>query len=92
MVRVEHIGRADLSDGRLLALTDYYAAGSGVSNLICYGSEGNTSWEAELRDPRMGQYVAFEIDGGRIFAQSFDCYRVELDRSTGKILSQTFTK
>ena len=47
---------------------------------------------AELRDPRVGQYVAFEIDDGRIFAQSFDCYRMELDQATGKILSQTFTK
>jgi hypothetical protein len=91
LVRIDHVGGADLDGGRRLELTDYYSAPANVSNLRCYGPLGEL-WQAELGEPSGGHYVAFETDGDRILANSWDCYLVELDRDTGKILSKTFTK
>jgi hypothetical protein len=75
-----------------LQLTDYYASPDGVSNLRCISKDGSTSWSAELLDPTLGHYVSVEVDEGRIFAQSFNCYRVELDVSSGRAIASEFTK
>jgi hypothetical protein len=92
LIRVDHVGRAELAAGLCLELSDYCSAPNGISNLRCLGPKGEELWQAELGDSQSGHYVAFETDGGRIFAWSFDGYEVQLDRGTGKILSSLFTK
>jgi hypothetical protein len=92
VTRVDHVGEIRLPNGSCLQLTDYYASSDCVSNLRCISNDGSTSWSAELLDPKLGHYVAVEVIGDRIFAQSFDCFRVELDPSNGRAIASEFTK
>jgi hypothetical protein len=92
MSGVDHIGELGLIDGSRLVLTDNYSSPVGVSNLACFGPDGVKLWSAELRDPNAGHYVAMKTEGGRLFANSFDAYYVELDAATGRIIAEQFTK
>lgn len=90
--RVENVGSLTLKDGSSLELTDYYSSPAGVSNLKCLAPDGSDRWSAQLLDAKMGHYVSVEASEGRIFAQSFDCYRIELDPTTGRAIAAEFTK
>ncbi len=37
-------------------------------------------------------YVGFSTNGDKIFANSFNCYRVQIDIEKGQIISTKFTK
>jgi len=92
MGQVSHIGEIALEDGGRLVLTDYYSSPKGLSNLRRLNADGSVCWHAQLRDSSLGHYVSFEMGHDRIFAQSFDCYRVEIDPNTGAALAEEFTK
>jgi hypothetical protein len=63
-----------------------------VGNLARVTSAGEVVWWAELTDTGGDTYVAVETGEGKIVANSWDCYRCEIDLQTGRILSKTFTK
>jgi outer membrane protein assembly factor BamB len=62
-------------------------------NLFCVDAAGTTIWIAETPD-RSGPdaYVSLRVVDGRVVANSWSCYRVVLDDSTGEILETVFTK
>ena len=62
-------------------------------NLLLLGSDGAPVWHAELPKTTSGEaYVRFEVIGGKLFANSWSCYRVEISMRTGKIVQSEFTK
>lgn len=76
-----------------ILLLDYMEMGSGPSrNLIKLDSDGKVSWTAELPTGEPSDcYVSFHLDGD-VFAHSWSCYRVRIDRRSGLITERTFTK
>ncbi len=77
-----------------LVLYDYYRPekryGS-FQNLVRIRPFGSIIFRAELP---VGDdtYVSAEISNGELFANSWGCYRVHLDISTGTVLQRVFTK
>jgi hypothetical protein len=62
-------------------------------NLLRLSAGGSVVWQADLP---VGQhndaYVAVEWSGGRLVANTWSAYRVDLDVNNGRILRSTFTK
>jgi hypothetical protein len=66
-------------------------------NLVRISPSGEIVWRAELpHDPDLTDgfdaYVYVAWHEGRLTANSFSCFRVELDPATGLIVSAEFTK
>jgi hypothetical protein len=80
------------SDDRIVLFE--YPEGDGDSrNLVRMTSEGHVVWRAELPDPGSNDaYVEVRWRDGRLTANSWSCFLVELDPDTGQLLSATFTK
>jgi len=85
-----------LSDGRILIVEDYFKYKNGdKSNLYCLNQNMEVEWFlpfANTNHSSMDNYVGFTTNGNRIFANTFSCYRVEIDTKKGAIISSTFTK
>ncbi|HVZ87866.1 MAG TPA: hypothetical protein VHG72_12905 [Polyangia bacterium] len=77
-----------------IVLLDYAAAPSGPSqNLVRVHSNGEIAWTADLpTSSSTDAYVAFELDGEVLAANSWSGHRVHLDRDTGRIVDRVFTK
>ena len=61
-------------------------------NLWRYSHEKGVIWRAELPQSGANYYVAFELQTGGLWANSWSCFRVAIDLETGTIRSKTFTK
>ena len=85
-----------LANGDLLIIEDdHNYAHVGRSNLYCLGQQMHIKWFLRYphMDPNpMDAYVGFTTHGAKIYANTFSCYRVEIDTVEGEILSVTFTK
>lgn len=85
-----------LSNRKLLIIEDYYKYENGdKSNLYCL----NKNFEVEWFLPYVGKnengldnYVGFTTNGNRIFANTFSCFRVEIETRFGKTINVEFTK
>jgi hypothetical protein len=77
-----------------LALYDYYRPrkrSGPFQNLVRVQADGSIIWRASLPTGD-DTYTAAEMDGEKLVAWSWQCYRVQIDIETGRILEQTFTK
>jgi hypothetical protein len=68
-----------------------------VRNIACVNPSLQVLWRAEALGPPgrtdADAYVSLRLnDRGNLEANTWSCYRVEIDASTGKILSEEFTK
>ena len=64
-----------------------------LQNLVRVAGDGSVRWRAELPpDEGADAFVAVEWEGDRLVANTWSCYRVQLDPNTGRILDQVFTK
>jgi hypothetical protein len=84
-----------LNDGRLLVMEDYYNyKNEEKSNLYCINQQIEIEWFAETFtiENRLDQFTGFSIHGKSIFANTWNCFRHEIDIRNGKILSSLFTK
>jgi hypothetical protein len=84
-----------LADGRLLIIEDgnkYHFEGK--SNLYCLNRDLIIDWFVNLPYPNDldDVYVGFTSHGENIFANTWSCYRVEVDIGNGQIKNVTFTK
>ena len=81
------------SDDRIV-LFAYPEGGRGDSrNLARVTSADEVFWRADVPDPGSNDtYVEVRWRDGRLTANSWSCYFVELDPYTGVLLSSTFTK
>lgn len=63
-----------------------------IKNLKFYSNE-KLVWEAELGTSTYSDcYTEFQIQNGKLFANTFSCYLNEIDLITGKVISSEFTK
>jgi outer membrane protein assembly factor BamB len=63
------------------------------NNLILLRPDGTVIWRAELPNSSSGDaYVEFQFSNGKLFANSWSGYRVEIDVSSGKLLTREFVK
>ena len=90
---VERVEQIDASTDAIVLL-DYAAAPSGPSqNLVRVRANGKIAWTADLpTNSSTDAYVAFDLDGGVLAANSWSGHRVQLDRETGRIVDKVFTK
>ena len=84
-----------LIDGRLLVCEDYFEFSyQDKSNLYCLNRALDIEWFLPM--PSLSSendlYVGFTSWGDNVFANSWDCYRVEVDVNSGLIKSVQFTK
>ena len=84
-----------LPNGKILIIENYYNYHNGEnSNLYCL----NQNIEIEYFVPTtksedgLDLYVGFTTNGKNIFANTWNCFRVEIDSINGKIISREFTK
>ena len=78
--------------GRLVVF-DWETGSGSDENLVCLGLDGRVRWKAKLptSDPS-DCFVAVRLDGDLVRANSWSCYAVWLDPSTGRTLRTQFTK
>jgi hypothetical protein len=62
------------------------------ANLIRITPSGTIVFHAELPEKSGDFYVRAEIRDGKLIANSWSCYRVSIDISTGLIIERVFTK
>ena len=61
-------------------------------NLSRCSPSGESVWLAELPTNSVDSYVDIEIEGHRVIAFSWSCYRVEINIDSGAVEKSTFTK
>ncbi|HTK21497.1 MAG TPA: hypothetical protein VL442_18385 [Mucilaginibacter sp.] len=84
-----------LMDGRILVLEyDYKFQHQNLSNLYCLDRELEIDWFLPLPHPNFKDdfYVGFTSNGEKIFANTWYCFRVEVETETGSIKNVEFTK
>ena len=85
-----------LKDGRILIIEDYYKfLYKGLSNLYCLNRNLEIDWFLPFPDDgpdEFDYYVGFTSEGDRIFANSWNCFRVEIDIVKGTVINTVFTK
>jgi len=85
-----------LQDGRLLIIEDYSEYNnSNKSNLYCLNQNMKIEWFLPYingNQSSMDNYVGFTSNGNRVFANTFSCFRVEIDANKGEIIGSTYTK
>jgi hypothetical protein len=83
------------ADGRIALFNWDDGSPKRFQNLQRIEQARSVVWKAELPDASEALpdfYVSFEIRGERLFANSWSCYRVEIDTANGALISQVFTK
>jgi hypothetical protein len=79
--------------GRCVVLADQDRSKKNDPNLMCVDDSGRLIWTAALPDATGPDcFVAIELEGERLFANSWSGYRVALELSTGATREQRFTK
>lgn len=89
------VEKATIFDGvHVIVLLKYREKKYGsFENLLLLKSDGRVAWRAQLPSPSStDSYLDFEVKENRLFANSWSCYRVEIDLKTGRILQSEFTK
>ena len=84
-----------LKDGRILVMENYYKYENGEnSNLYCVNQNVEIEWFAEIgkNEDGLDAYVGFTTNGSKVYANTWNYFRHEIDIETGKILSSVFTK
>lgn len=86
-----------LENGKVLVMENYFNYDNGdKSNLYCINQDIEIEWFAEIRKENekkgIDYYVGFTTSGNKVFANTWDCFRLEIDLENGKILSTKFTK
>jgi len=85
-----------LQDGRILIIEDYYNYKyKDYSNLYCLNRKMEIDWF--LPFPHIGpndndHYVGFTTNGERLFANTWNGFRVEFDEHNGFIMNTVFIK
>ena len=77
--------------------TRQYGVDGKDRNLVRVRPDGTVAWRAEMPelfhwDTPEDFYVELRGTDGAVCANTWSCYSVELDVSTGDVLSATFTK
>ena len=84
-----------LKNGKILVMENYYEYENGEnSNLYCINQNIEIEWFAESKRNQEGidVYVGFTTHGNKVYANTWSCFRHEIDIDSGKILSNEFTK
>jgi outer membrane protein assembly factor BamB len=84
-----------LKSGKLLVIENYFEYKNGTnSNLYCLNDNFKIEWFAEIGENQaeLDKYVGLSIVGEKIFANTWNGFRIELDIKNGKILDRIFTK
>jgi len=85
-----------LSDGRIIVIEDYYKFKyKDYSNLYCLNRNIEIDWFLQFPDDgpdKFDYYVGFTSIVDKVYANTFGCFRVEIDLINGKILNAEFTK
>lgn len=85
-----------LSNGKILVVENYYKYENGDnSNLYCINQKMEIEWFLSYpyeNHNSMDNYVGFTTNGDKVFANTFSCYRVEIDIEKGEIKNVQFTK
>jgi len=84
-----------LPNGKVLIIENYYKYQNGKnSNLYCINQDIEIEWFAQANSDEDGLdlYVGFTKNGSNIYANTWNCFRVEIDVLSGKIISREFTK
>ena len=84
-----------LNDGRILVMENYYQyENEERSNLYCINQNIEIEWFAQIgkNEDGIDSYVGFSAKGNRVYANTWNCFRIELDINTGFIVSSVFTK
>lgn len=84
-----------LNDGRILVLENYYKYENGhKSNLYCLNQNIEIEWflSSIIVEDRVDNYVGFTTNGNQFFANTWNCFRVEIDIENGGIINKQFTK
>jgi hypothetical protein len=85
-----------LKDGRIIVIEDYYEFKFETqSNAYCLNRELEIDWFLPLPHPAQDPddvYVGFTTNGEKVFANTWACFRVEIDIETGALKSVEFTK
>ena len=61
-------------------------------NLVCVGPTGDVQWRAAPPEAVNDAFVAAAWDGARILANTWSCFQVSLDPTTGAAIEARFTK
>lgn len=88
------VEKANITETGTVVLLKYSEKKYGsFENLLLLTQDGTVLWRAELpTSSSTDAYVDFELRNSRLFANSWSCYRVEIDMRTGRILNREFTK
>lgn len=79
--------------GDRIVLYPYDSVSGRFRNLVRVRLDGSLVWEASLpTNDSQDAYVSAEVHSGRLVANSWSCYRVFIDWSTGHVLDAEFTK
>ncbi|REG88754.1 hypothetical protein [Flavobacterium aquicola] len=84
-----------LNDGRILVLENYYKyENEQKSNLYCLNQNIEIEWflPTGIDEDGVDNYVGFTTNGNQIFANTWNCFRVEIDIENGEIINKQFTK
>ena len=84
-----------LKDGRILVLENYYEYENGQkSNLYCLNQNIEIEWflPTGINEDGVDNYVGFSTNGNQFFANTWNCFRVEIDIESGEIINKQFTK
>ena len=60
--------------------------------MYCINQNVEIEWFAEIGKSQEDFYVGFTTNGNRIYANTWNCFRHEIDIESGKIISSVFTK
>lgn len=84
-----------LENGKVLIIENYYKYENGdKSNLYCLNQNIEVEWflPTSKNVDGIDPYVGFTTNGSRVFANSWNGFRVEINTGTGEIISKVFTK
>jgi hypothetical protein len=75
-----------------IVLLDPEAATGRFENLIRLSANGAVAWRAALPGSGDDAYVDVHWEGAELLANSFSCFRVQVDVDSGRIVKRMFTK
>ena len=88
---VERVFPLPAGDGCLVLLVYSGSKKFTFDNLFKVGADGSIVWTAELPESH-DAFVHAAVHGERIEANSWSCWRVEIDPTNGRITTRAFTK
>jgi hypothetical protein len=80
-----------LPDGSgVLELSD--VGGGHIGSILCRDADGTVRWEALPPDGVQDSWTAVDLDARTVVGQSWSCWRVAIELTSGKEVSRQFTK